>query len=95
MAASGYLAKIKKKSRASFWFTLSARFIHRNVLYLTLSMDKFSMSHHISFSGYQTKCVVKFLFIQLLMSQRLFFNQPLNQWLTERKKIGAEKYTKN
>ena len=52
------------------------------------------MSHHISFSGYQTKCVVKFLFIQLLMSQRLFFNQDLNQWLTERKKHRGRKIYK-
>ena len=31
-------------------------------------MDKASMSHLISFSRYQTKCIIKFLFIQLMMS---------------------------
>ena len=31
-------------------------------------MDKVSMSYHVSFSRYQTKCVVKFLFRQLMTS---------------------------
>ena len=34
----------------------------------TLSMDKVSMSQLISFSRYQTKCVIKFLFRQLMTS---------------------------
>ena len=48
-------------------------------------MDKVSMSHLISFSRYQTKCVIKFLFRQLMMSQTLKFmlGQPLKKWLTE------------
>ena len=43
------------------------------------------MSHLISFSRYQTKCVIKFLFRQLMMSQTLKFmlGQPLKKWLTE------------
>ena len=31
-------------------------------------MDKVSMSYHVFFSRYQTKCVVKFLFRQLMTS---------------------------
>ena len=51
-------------------------------------MDKVSMSHLISFSRYQTKCVIKFLFRQLMTSKtlRFFLNQPLKQWLTGKKK---------
>ena len=58
-------------------------------------MDKVSMSHLISFSRYQTKCVIKFLFRQLMTSQTLRFllNQPLKQWLTGKKR-GEEDNTK-
>ena len=51
-------------------------------------MDKVSMSHLISFSSYQTKCVIKFLF-----SLRFFLDQPLKQWLTG-KKEGKTKMQK-
>ena len=58
-------------------------------------MDKVSMSHLISFSRYQTKRVIKFLFRQIMMSQtlRFFLNQPLKQWLTGKKR-GEEENTK-
>ena len=58
-------------------------------------MDKVSMSHLISFSRYQTKCVIKFLFRQLMMSQtiRFMLDQPLKQWLTDRKR-GEDGNTK-
>ena len=58
-------------------------------------MDKVSMSHLISFSRYQTKCVIKFLFRQLMMSQtiRFMLDQPLKQWLTGRKR-GEDRNTK-
>ena len=51
-------------------------------------MDKVSMSYLFSFSRYQTKCVIKFLFRQLMTSQtlRFIFHQPLKQWLTGRKR---------
>ena len=47
-------------------------------------MDKVSMSYLFSFSGYQTKCVIQFLFRQLMTSQALRFilNQALKQCLT-------------
>ena len=58
-------------------------------------MDRVSMSHLISFSRYQTKCVIKSLFRQVMTSQtlRLFLNQPLKQWLTGEKR-GEDEYTK-
>ena len=58
-------------------------------------MDKASMSHFISFSRYQTKCVIKFLFRQLMTSQilRFFLDQPLKQRLTGKKR-GEEENTK-
>ena len=51
-------------------------------------MDKVSMSHLLSFSRYQTKCVIKFLFRPLMMSEtlRFFLNQPVKQWLTRKKR---------
>ena len=58
-------------------------------------MDKVSMSHLTSFSMYQTKCVIKFLFRQMMTSQtlRFFLNQPLKQWLTGKKR-GEDENTK-
>ena len=58
-------------------------------------MDKVSVPHLISFSRYQTKCVIKFLLRQFMMSQtlRFFLDQPLKQWLTGEKR-GRDKYTK-
>ena len=58
-------------------------------------MGKVSMSHLISFSRYQTKCVIKFLFRQLMTSQilRFFLDQPLKQRLTGKKR-GEEENTK-
>ena len=43
-------------------------------------MDKGSISYLFSFSRYQTKCVIKFLFIQLRRHKlRFIFGQPLKQ----------------
>ena len=64
-------------------------------------MDKLSMSQPISFSRYQTKHVIKFLFRQSMTSQtlRFFLDQPLKQWLTGEKKgktkIQKFEYLKN
>ena len=54
-------------------------------------MDKVSMSYQISFSRYQTECIIKLLFRQLMMP--FFLDQPLKQWLTGKKK-GEGKNTK-
>ena len=58
-------------------------------------MDKVSMLHLISSSRYQTKCVFKSLFRQVMTSQtlRFFLNQPLKQWMTGKKR-GKDEYTK-
>ena len=64
-------------------------------------MDKVPMPHLISFSRYQTKCVIKFLFTQLMTSLifRFFLDQPLKQWLTgekeEETKIQKFEYPEN
>ena len=72
----GLSTKIKKGSGSSFWF------FHKNVPYLIpyLSIDKDSMSYISSFSRYQTKCAIKFLIKQLMMSQtlRVIFDHHLN-----------------
>ena len=66
-------------------------------LFKTLSMGKVSMSYFFSFSRYRTKskCIIKFLFRQLMMSWTLRFilNQALKQWLTGRKR-GEDGNTK-
>ena len=51
-------------------------------------MDKVSMSYLLSFSRYQTKCIIKLLFRQLMTSETLRFtlDQALKQWLTGRKR---------
>ena len=57
-------------------------------------MDKVSVSQLISFSRYQTKCVIKFLFGQLITETlRLFLDKTLKQWLTGRKR-GEDENTK-
>ena len=56
-------------------------------------MDKVSMSRLISFSRYQTKCVIKFLFRQFMPSYinlKIFLDQSLKQWLTGKKKREDE-----
>ena len=59
-------------------------------------MDKVQISHFNSFSRSQTKCVIKFLFSQLMTSKTLsfFLDQPLQQWLTGMK-IPEFEYLKN
>ena len=68
MAVLGYLAKLRRglglAFGAHFLHDLSIKMFH----IITLSMDKVSMPHLISFSRYQTKCVIKFLFRQLMTS---------------------------
>ena len=58
-------------------------------------MDKVSVSHCIAFSGYQTKCVIKFLLRKLmtLLFLDFFLDQPLKQWLTA-EKSGEDENTK-
>ena len=63
MAVFGFLAKLKRGLGLAF----GAHFLHdfsTKMLFNTLSMDIVSMSHRISFSRYQTRCVIKFSFRQ-------------------------------
>ena len=80
MAVLGYLAKLKRGLRLACF------------LFNSLSLDKVSMSHLITFSKYQTKCVIKFLFRQLMTSKilKFFLDQPLKQWLTGKKSAEDE-----
>ena len=66
MAVSDYLAKLER----GLWLAFGAHFLHdfsmKCSVFNTLSMDKVSMSKLISFSSYETKCVIKLLFRQLM-----------------------------
>ena len=52
------------------------------------------MSYLFSFQRDQTKCVINFLFRQLMMLQtkRFMLDQPLKQWLTGRKRWEIQKF---
>ena len=92
----GIFTKIKRGSETSFWCIFSSWFFHKNVfLFNTLWMSKVSVSYLFSFPRYQTKCIIKFLYRQLMMSQtiRFMLDQPLKQWLTGRKR-GEDGNTK-
>ena len=90
------ITKIIKRSETSFCCTFSASFFYENSLSDTPSMDKVSMSYLFSFSGYQTKCVIEFLFRLLITSWtlRFIFNHPPKQWPTGRKR-GKDRNTRN
>ena len=63
MAVLGYLIKLKRGLELTF----GARFFHTNVPCLILyQLTKFQ--RHIFFTGYQTKCIIKLLFRQLMTS---------------------------
>ena len=57
-------------------------------------MHKVSMSYLFSFSRYQTKCVIKILFRQLMKSQtiRFILDQALKAMADWEKKRGRLKY---
>ena len=57
----------------------------------TLSMDKVSMSHLISFSRYQTKRVIKFLFRQMMTSETFkIFLESTSKVMADREKRGED-----
>ena len=66
MAVLGHLPKLKR----GLGLASGAHFLHDFSLqmfpYNTLSIEQVSMSYVLSFSRYQTKCVIKFLFRQLM-----------------------------
>ena len=93
MAVFGYLAKLKRGLGLAF----VTHFLHDFLIKIflnSLSMDKVSMSCLVSFSRYQTKCLMKFLFRQLMASQISTFSldQASRQWLTGKKRGGRQKY---
>ena len=94
MAVLGYLGKLKRGLGLA---SGTAWFFHNNVPYSILyqSMDKVSMSHLISFSRYQTKCDIKFLFRQLMTSWTLrFFLRSTFKAMANSEKKREDKNTK-
>ena len=80
----------------SLWHRHDVSLLGWCYLFHTPSMDKVSMSCLFSFSGYQTKCDIEFLFRQLMTSGtlRFIFDHPPKQWPTARKR-GKDRNTKN
>ena len=66
MAVLGHLTKLKSGLGLAFDTHFLHDFSIEKFLFNSLSMDKVSMLHLISFSRYQTKCVIKFFFRQLM-----------------------------
>ena len=57
-------------------------------------MDKVYLSHFISFSRYQTKCDIKFLFKQSMTSM-IYFGSTSKALADREKKKERQKYKKN
>ena len=68
MAVVGHLEKLKRDMGLAFGAHFLNDFSIKMFLFNTLSVDKISMLHLISFSRYQSKCVIKILFRQLMAS---------------------------
>ena len=70
LACNGYFGiftKLIKRSGSSFCSIFSAWVFHKKYsLFDTPSMDKVSMSYLFSFSRYQAKCVIQFLFRHMM-----------------------------
>ena len=64
VAVLGYLPKLKRSMGQAFRGHILHDFLIKYSVFNTLSMDKVPMSQHFSFSRYQLKSVVKFLFRQ-------------------------------
>ena len=77
----GLFTKIKKVFGINFQCIFSAWIFHANASYFIL----YHVSTLYPFKRYQTKCVVKFWFIQLMTSLTLsfFFNNSLKKWPSE------------
>ena len=94
-AVLGYLPKLKR----GLGLASEAHFLHDfpiKIFLIQYSINRQSFNViTFCFSRYQTKCFIKFLFIQLMTSYtlRLIFNQPLKQWSTGRER-GEEGNTK-
>ena len=94
MEVLGYLPKLNRGLGLAFGKHFLHDFSIKMLLFNTLSTENASITCLFSFPRYQTKCVSKFLFSQL-MSQtiRFMLDQPLKQWLTGRRR-GEDGNTK-
>ena len=92
MAVLGYLLKLERGLVPAFDTIFCMIFSIKCSLFNTLSMDKVAMSYLFSFSKNQTKCVIDFLFRQLMISRtlRFIFDHRLKQWPTGRKRGRME-----
>ena len=93
LACNGCLrlySEIKKGSETGFCCIFFAWFFHKNVPCLIFYQRLKFQCHTYSFSRYQTKCVIRFLFRQLMTSYtlRFFLDQPPKQWLRGTKRGG-------
>ena len=89
MAILRYSTKLKRGLGLAFDAHFLDKFtIKRCSLFTTLSMHKVSMIYLLSFSRYETKCVMEFLFTQLVTALilRFIFDLVLKQGLIERKR---------
>ena len=93
MDVLGYLPKLNRGLGLAFGKHFLHDFSIKILLFNTLSTEKVSITCLFSFPIYQTKCVSKFLFSQL-MSQtiRFMLDQPLKQMADRKKKRGRWKY---
>ena len=89
----GLFSKIKKGSWASVWCIFSAWFFHKNVSYLILYQWTKFQCHTLFLSQDTIK-------LYMLLSAYIdswwrhdFFDQPLKQWLTGKKR-GKDEHTK-
>ena len=68
MPVCGYLPKLKRGLGLAFGAHFLHDFAMKMFLFNTLSIDKVSMPYLFSIPKYQTQCVIKFLFRQLMAS---------------------------
>ena len=73
MAVVGYLPKLKRGLGLASGVHFLHDFPKKCSLFNTLSMNKVSKSYVFLFPSYQTKCVMKFLLLQLVTSQTFRF----------------------
>ena len=95
MAVLGYLAKLERGLGLSFQAHFLHDFSEKCSLFNALSIEKVSMSHLISFSRYQTKCVIKFLFKQFndIINFKVFLGST-SEAMADREKRGEDEDTK-
>ena len=84
IAVLGNLTKLKRVLGLAFGAYFLHDFSVKISLFKSLSINKVSKSHFISFSRYQTKCVINL---------RFFLDQPPKKWLTGEKR-GKDGNTK-